>query len=92
LEEYDYEIVYKPGRANALSRISVFSRKEGNPGKMDEKLKAEILKECHDFVLGGHRGMNKTYKEIKEKYSWPDMKREIEEYVRECENVKLINY
>jgi hypothetical protein len=57
LEGYDYEIIYKPGAQNcnagAISRRNVIARKEGNPGKMDEKSKAEILKEYHDPLFEG---------------------------------------
>jgi hypothetical protein len=28
--------------------------------------------------------MNKTYRAIKSQYSWPNMRREVEEYVKQC--------
>jgi hypothetical protein len=51
-------------------------------------MKRKILQDNHDSVLGGHRGMNKTYEAIKMYYQWPNMKEEIEEYVRICEKVR----
>jgi transposase InsO family protein len=44
------------------------------------------LYEFHDAPTGGHREMNKTYKAIKPLYSWPNMRREIEEYIKKCES------
>lgn len=84
LEEYDYEIVYKRGslntNADALSRINMLVKEDG---------KKQILYECHDAPLGGHRGMNKTYKAIKARFSWPNMKQEIEEYVKKCKSCQV---
>jgi hypothetical protein len=90
LEEYEYEIVYKNGalnsNADALSRINTLM-KDGTE-VVDENIgddrKKQILYEFHDAPLGGHRGMNKTYQAIRSKFHWPDMKREIEEYVKRC--------
>jgi hypothetical protein len=33
--------------------------------------------------------MNKTYKAIKAKFSWPNMKKEIEEYVKKCKSCQV---
>ena len=98
LEEYDYEVVYRKGALNtntdALSRISSLTGEKGVPEKkrehaVDGETKATILYEYHDSPVGGHRGMNKTFKEIRERYEWPDMKREIERYVKQCKSCQL---
>ena len=93
LEEYDYEIVYKPGsqnsNADALSRIGALNREVSDSEEIDEEMKGKILHENHDSILGGHRGMNKTYQAIRQHYSWPNMKKEIEEYVRKCTKCQL---
>jgi hypothetical protein len=34
--------------------------------------------------------MNKTYSAIREKYSWPKVKQEIENYVRRCCQVNKV--
>jgi hypothetical protein len=52
-------------------------------------MKSKILKETHDSILGGHHGMNKTYKAIKEHYQWPNMKQDVEEYMKRCEKCQL---
>jgi hypothetical protein len=95
LEEYDYEIIYKKGaintNADALSRINMTVKEETDKETRDvsEEEKKQILYEYHDAPLGGHRGMNKTYKAIKSKFSWPNMKREIEEYIRKCRSCQI---
>ena len=52
-------------------------------------MKAKILRESHDSVLGRHRGMNKTYAAIREHYNWPNMRGEVEEYVKWCPKCQL---
>jgi hypothetical protein len=95
LEEYDYEIVYKKGalntNADALSRIHELALKNENDlrADIDEEKKKQILYEYHDAQLGGHRGMNKTYKAIKDSYSWPNMKQEIEDYIIRCKSCQV---
>jgi transposase InsO family protein len=92
LEEYHYEILYKRGslnaNADALSRIGNL-RKDDQEVDLDEDSKKQILYEFHDAPLGGHRGMNKTYKAIKAHYSWTNMRREIEDYVKKCQSCQV---
>jgi hypothetical protein len=98
LEEFDYEIVYKPGvlnaNADALSWVGALvkdgceSAKVCKSVEIDPTLKLEIVKENHDSIFGGHRGMNKTYDAIKDHYTWPNMKQEIE-YIKRCEKCQV---
>jgi hypothetical protein len=93
LEDYDYEIVHKPGvqnsNANALSRIGTFAKEGGEFDEIDPDMKFKILQENHDSILGGHRGMNKTYEATKRYYKWPNMKNEVAEYVKKCAKCQL---
>jgi hypothetical protein len=79
LAEYDYEIVHRRGAQNAnadgLSRIDSISKVSDQSGVPDESNRKEILYEFHDSPVGGHRGMNKTYRPIKSHYTLPNMKR-----------------
>jgi hypothetical protein len=93
LEEYDYAVVYRKGALNtnvdAPSLISSLTAEKGAPEKeservTDEETKATILYEYHDSPVGGHQGMNKTFREIRKRYEWPNMKRDIEKYVIRC--------
>jgi hypothetical protein len=91
LEEYDYEIVYKPGvrntNADALSRINIpeVNTITESSSVPTEEEKGKILEEFHQLPRGGHLGMNRTFERIKLFTSWPGMKQEIENYVKHCE-------
>ena len=50
----------------------------------DEVLKGEVLKKAHETKLVIHPGSTKMYRDLKESYWWPKMKREIAEYVAKC--------
>jgi hypothetical protein len=86
LEEYDCEIVYKPGvqnsNADAVSRIGTIVKEEKEIEEIDSDFKIKILQENHDLILGGHRGMNKTCEAIRRRYQWTNMKREVKECVK----------
>jgi hypothetical protein len=47
------------------------------------KMKDIILKECHDGPLAGHGGAKCTTTILK-KYYWPNLKNNVEEYVKTC--------
>ena len=92
LAEYDYEVVYKPGvqnsNADALSRIGSLAKGSSEIDEIDPDTKAKILQN-HNSILGGHRGMNKTHEAIKRYYQWPNMKKEVEEYIKKCAKCQL---
>jgi hypothetical protein len=52
---------------------------------LTEEEKRKILQEFHEQPIGGHLGMNRTFDRLKQYISWPGMKREIEECIRQCE-------
>jgi len=43
----------------------------------DKVLKSEVLREAHESKLAIHPGSTKMYRDLKESYWWPKMKREI---------------
>lgn len=50
-----------------------------------ERLRREILFECHGSPLsGGHLGFTKTFFKVKSRYYWPNMSKETEKYVKSC--------
>jgi hypothetical protein len=93
LPEYDYEIVHKSGiqntNADALSRIASVGALGEQKEIPDDKMRKQILYEFHDFPVGDHRGMNKTYRAVSEQYTWPKMMREVEEYVKQCRSCQV---
>lgn len=50
----------------------------------DENEQLEIIKANHDSPLGGHVGANRLYKKLNNLYSWPNMRRKIEKYIKSC--------
>jgi hypothetical protein len=73
--------------ADSLSRISTLAEEGSESNETDQNMNFKILQENHDSVLGGHRGMNETYEAINVHYQWPNMKREVEEYVKNVQNI-----
>ena len=71
--------------ADALSRIGSVGALEGPMEVISDQVKKQVLYEFHDSPLGGHRRMNKTCA-ISSRYTWPKMRREIEEYVKQCKS------
>ncbi|KAL0549082.1 hypothetical protein IC582_013562 [Cucumis melo] len=48
------------------------------------ELKGAILEEAHNSAYAMHLGSTKMYRTLKKTYWWPDMKREIAEYIDRC--------
>jgi len=50
----------------------------------DQVLKEELLKEAHETRLNIHPGSIKMYNDLKEFYWWPNMKKQIADFVASC--------
>ena len=50
----------------------------------DQNLKRDILEEGHSYAYAMHPGSTKLYRNLREHYWWPGMKREIAEFVYKC--------
>ncbi|KAJ4745297.1 polyprotein [Rhynchospora pubera] len=46
----------------------------------------KLMHEIHDSSVGGHSGMQATYKRLKSQFYWPHMKEEVYKHVSECHN------
>jgi len=49
----------------------------------------KLITENHSTALRGHKGVNKTLKRIKHGYSWLHMKKDIQNFIRKCEDCQL---
>lgn len=49
----------------------------------------DIIDENHSSAVGGHKGVTKTYLRIKPKYSWPNMKKDVQNFIQKCRNCQL---
>ena len=48
-------------------------------------LRTMLIRECHDAATGGHWGRDKTIEQMKRRFVWSGMDKEIELYVQTCE-------
>jgi hypothetical protein len=48
------------------------------------RLKKNILTTIHDSPLVGHEGFFKTYRQIRERFSWKGLKQDLMRHVSEC--------
>jgi hypothetical protein len=53
-------------------------------------LKELILREAHDSAYSIHPGSTKMYKDLKTRYWWYGMKRDIAEYVSLCDTCQMV--
>lgn len=51
----------------------------------DTALKTKILHECHDSPTAGHLGKDKTVAQVKRRFYWTNMDKEIVDYVSSCD-------
>ena len=52
-------------------------------------LRELLIKECHDSPYMGHRGVLRTYSEMRKLFYWPGMRTMIEKYVHSCIDDRL---
>jgi hypothetical protein len=50
-----------------------------------ESIRELILREAHEIAYSIHPGREKMYQDLKKRFWWYDMKREIAEYVARCD-------
>jgi len=48
-------------------------------------LRREALRESHDVPQAGHLGIEKTYQRIAVNYFWPNLFRDVTDYIRTCD-------
>lgn len=49
-----------------------------------ESLRPQILEENHASTLAGHMGFRKTLRKIRDFYSWPNLRKDVNDFVRRC--------
>ena len=52
----------------------------------DPSLRKLIMESEHDSRVAGHMGMDKTMELVDRNFYWPEMAKDIEDYVRSCED------
>ena len=88
LEEYEFEIVYKPGKQNvnadSLSRYPEVNLCDVREPEISEERKQKIISEMHDCPVGGHQGVSRTLERIKLYLEWEGMEQDIRNYIKKC--------
>ena len=56
----------------------------GNVCVPPQEDREQIIAENHESKIGGHKGVNKTYKRIRERFFWLGIKEQVTEFVRRC--------
>nr|KYP66539.1 Retrovirus-related Pol polyprotein from transposon 297 family [Cajanus cajan] len=49
-----------------------------------QDLRNKILSHFHDSSIGGHSGVDLTYRRIKEQFYWKGLQRDVKRWIREC--------
>lgn len=47
-------------------------------------MRNDIIAEYHECLVGGHKGLTKTYRRIRERFYRPNLKDDVTEFVRSC--------
>jgi hypothetical protein len=50
----------------------------------ESTFKTRVLHACHDSPLAGHQGLVKTYKQVRERFTWRGMKEDVMHHIMEC--------
>ena len=48
-------------------------------------VKLKVLQICHDLLIAGHFGVNKTIKLVFRDYWWPQLWKFVKEYIQSCD-------
>ena len=61
-------------------------RNDGLVMELPKDLINNVLYTHHDHQFSGHHGITRTYKRIRERYNFPQMKKIVENYVKSCKD------
>ena len=67
--------------SNSTTKIVVCNGITQYPTK---EQRTHLIEEAHSSVLGGHKGVTKTYSRIHQKFVWENMKVDIQKYIQRC--------
>jgi len=48
-----------------------------------------LIYERHATKIGGHKGVTKTYNRFRQNYLWLSMKRDIQNFIRDCRDCQI---
>jgi hypothetical protein len=59
------------------------SEDSGSFSELSESEKMNIIREYHESLIGGYTGISSSYESLKPYISWPNMRKDIENYIRQ---------
>ena len=54
-----------------------------------DQLRLHLIQEHHDTTLARHSGRAKTFDLLDRQYYWKDMRKQVDQYIRNCHNCQL---
>ncbi|KAH0730183.1 hypothetical protein KY289_001371 [Solanum tuberosum] len=92
LEELRKKIAIGKAQGTTLDVEGVLSFKERISVPRVDDLIQKLLAESHGSRYSIHPGVTKMNRDLKRIYSWPDMKKDMAEFVAKCQNCQQVNY
>ena len=77
------EKIFRTYFSDGSFEICICNGKVITPPEVD---RLRIIEECHDSTMAGHKGENKTFERVRERFYWKGMREEIRDYVRSCDS------
>jgi len=90
-----YRKAAEAGRPDVVVHRSILYHIEQVEGQpvcqlcVPEGRRASVLKLAYDSVFGGHLGERKTRERIRLSFFWPELRKSVLDYVRQCPNCQL---
>ena len=84
LREWSAKPKYYPTGKDIVFREGVATRDGRFLVPPDPRLRYKIVANYHDPPTAGHRGVEKTYALVRERFHWPGLRRTVQEYVGSC--------
>jgi hypothetical protein len=66
------------------SHIKIFLIKKLVEGVDNEDICKEIIQNNHNTLIGGNSGIARTLKRIYAHYTWPTIKKDVTNYIKNC--------
>ena len=87
MDEITYQkLLEKPSEKYEVKDQWLYRRKKRKSLKVPHRYELEdIFYQNHDHPLSAHFGAKVTYEKVVKQYWWPNMRKDVEEYVRSCD-------
>ncbi|KAK8933702.1 hypothetical protein KSP39_PZI015574 [Platanthera zijinensis] len=83
LQRFPYIIHHKPGTSNVVA--DALSRRSYNRLCIPRtSLREKLIRHLHSGGLSGHLGRDKTLASLQERYFWPQLAKDVGNFVRKC--------